>query len=65
MTFSQYEKSVKVIVEAEQITGTITAGGQVVAKAGDWEVKSGSGDRYFLTNEEFVKEGYLPLANQG
>lgn len=58
---AKYQKTV--VVDAEQITGNITAGGQIVAKAGDWDVKSGSGDRCFLTNEEFMKEGYsaVPL----
>jgi hypothetical protein len=53
---TQYQKKVTVIVDAEQLTGTLTVAGAVVGNKGDWLVKSGSGDSFILSDAEFKAE---------
>jgi len=64
-TMAQYQKKVTVLVDAEQLTGTLTVAGAVVGNKGDWLVKSGSGDSFILADADFKKEyEAVPLLQQ-
>lgn len=63
MALEKYQKLVPVVVEAEKLTGNLTIGGNVVAKAGDWRVVSGSGEQFIMTDADFTA-GYSPVPLQ-
>lgn len=52
---AEYYTMVKVTVTAVQRTTPLKVNGTTVANVGDWEVTSGSGESFILTDVEFQK----------